>query len=495
MRSIVLIIISGTLIVLAALSVRAQTPADPGQPGPYAATFITVTLTNPSTGSSLTTNIYYPSAGAAVDPGGAPYATLVFAHGLSAPRSSYAGVGRHLATWGYIVAIPSFPDDNVEVRVSDARYLLSYLVSESASPTSRFYQKIDASRLGIAGHSLGGATTMMVAARDERVKTAVGLDPVNPPASLGVGTWDYQTEAPSITVPFGVLGAPSQTCNSSANYNTVFPALGSTHKAKYVVASASHCDFMDSDNSLETLMCSLLCGVQASRDRQTLAERYTTAWFNYYLRAEPEYYPYLYGAQSDGDVQAGRIISREIQTSPRDVAASGQPGSIGLTWRLYPPAIIGGYNIYRAQQSGAYSTTVYSQVGRLAVFTDTDVTPGQPYYYVLRSRDTASNLHQPSTEVSAVPQPGPSLTPTETATPTPTPTPTITPTPTVTPTPTPTNTPTPTPTPTVKPGDTLNNKLYLPIVSRSSEPGARPTVWQALLAFLKRAHLVGAALK
>ena len=50
------------------------------------------------------------------------------------------------------------------------------LVSESASPTSRFYQKIDASRLGIAGHSLGGATTMMVAARDERVKAAVGLD-------------------------------------------------------------------------------------------------------------------------------------------------------------------------------------------------------------------------------------------------------------------------------------------------------------------------------
>ncbi len=476
MRRIVLIIVLGALVILAAFSVRAQTASDPGQPGPYTAAVITVTLANPSTSSSLTTNIYYPSVGAGVDPRAAPYAALVFAHGWNATPSSYTGVGRHLATWGYIVAIPAFPDDNLEVRASDARYLLSYLISESGRPASRFYQKIDATRLGIVGHSLGGATTMMVAARDARVKAAVGLDPVAPPSLLGLGTWDYQTEAPSIRMPLGVLGAPSQTCNSSANYNTTFSPVGSTHKALYVVANASHCDFTDSDNSLETTMCGLFCGIQPSRDRQTLVERYTTAWFNYYLRAEPEYYSYLFGAQADGDMQAGRIISHEIQTWPRNVAASGQPGAIKLSWELYPPAIIGGYNVYRAQQSGVYSTTIYAPVGRESVFTDTNVTPGLPYYYVLRSRDTAGNQHQPSTEVSAVAEPGASSTPTGTATPTAT------------------ATATPTSTPTVKPGDVLNHKLYLPAVLKSSG-SSKATAWQAIgwlrlpIEFLTRTHL------
>ena len=202
-------------------------------------------------------------------------------------------------------------------------------------------------------------------------------------------------------------------------------------------------------------------------------------------------------AQSDGDVQAGRIISREIETSPRDVAASGQPGSIRLTWRLYPPAIIGGYNIYRAQQSGAYSTTVYSQVGRLAVFTDTDVTPGQPV--LLRSaqprhgEQPTSALDRGQRRTAARPEldfnrdghADADADPYIHAD---------------------TNrdghadadataTSTPTPTPTVKPGDVLNYKLYLPIVSESSEPGARPTIWQAIVSFLTRGNLMGVALK
>ena len=126
MRSIVLIIISVLLSCSGRASVRAYTLADRRARHLYNYRYHRHTSSNASTGRTpLTTNIYYPSADAEVDPTGAPYATLVFAHGLSAPRSGYVGVGRHLATWGYIVAIPSFPDDNVEVRVSDARYLLS----------------------------------------------------------------------------------------------------------------------------------------------------------------------------------------------------------------------------------------------------------------------------------------------------------------------------------------------------------------------------------
>ena len=338
--------------------------------------------------------------------------------------------------------------------------LLSYLVSESASPTSPFYQKIDANRLGIAGHSLGGATTMMVAARDERVKAAVGLDPVNPPASLGVGTWDYQTEAPSITVPFGVLGAPSQTCNSSANYNTVFPAVGATHKAKYVVASASHCDFMDSDNSLETLMCSLLCGVQTSR----------------------------------GPADAGRALhDRLVQLLPaRRARVLSVPVWRPGGWRCAgrpdhqsrDPDIAPGRRCEWAARLDRADVEVVSSCHYRRLQYLSRPTERRLLDHGLFPGGTLGRLHghrcDPRATVplrSAQPrhgeQPAPALdrgqrrtrslsgpTPTETPTPTPTATATPTPTPTTTATPT----PTPTPTPTVEPGDTLNNKLYLPIV-------------------------------
>jgi len=401
MHHIVLRAICIAAPVLILSSAQAQVPPDPGGPGPYTTAFITVTTTNPNTGSQLVTDIHYPSNNGVVDPSGAPYPTIVFAHGWMASKSTYVGFGRHLATWGYIVAIPSFPDDHLEVRASDVQYLLSYLISENANSSSRFFHKIDTNRLGIAGHSLGGATTMMVASRDARIKAAVALDPVNPPSSLGVGTWDYQTEAPEITAPLGVLGAPSQTCNTNANYNTTYPVVGATHKAKYVVANASHCDFMDPDNSLELIGCALFCGIQASANRQTLIEGYTTAWFNYYLDSDPTYYSNIYGAQSNADLQADRISSRDVQTAPRGVAANAGTGEVDLNWNLYFPPIIAGYNIYRSQLSEVYGSTPYAQVSRVTSFFDTGAAPGAPYFYVLRSRDAAGNEHQTSAEVSA----------------------------------------------------------------------------------------------
>jgi predicted dienelactone hydrolase len=82
-------------------------------------------------------DIYYPSSVSGVDPGGAPYATLVFAHGFLASPSGYTGHGEHLASWGYIVAIPDFPDEDTEIRTSDIQHLFSYLEAENANGIMR----------------------------------------------------------------------------------------------------------------------------------------------------------------------------------------------------------------------------------------------------------------------------------------------------------------------------------------------------------------------
>ena len=391
------------LLILVLCPMGAQMSVDPGQSGPYAVAHVTITATNPNTGSELVTDIYYPSSSGGVDPSGAPYPTLVFAHGLQASRIDHSGNGQHLASWGYIVAIPDFPDDDIEVRASDIQRLFSYLEAENANMGSLFSQKIDTGRFGMAGHSLGGLGTLMTSARDARINlAAVPLDPVNPPDWLGNGTWDFEGEAPDITAPIGLIGAPAHTCNWDAQYNEMIPYIGATHVAKFVIVGGGHCDFLDGDDPLRAQVCGLLCGVQFSQERSELAERYTTAWFNYYLRLDTDFYAQLYGDQADQDIQAGRI-TRYVRTAPRGVAARGRVRAVGLTWTLYDHPIIAGYNIYRSQRSGNYPSIPYAQVGRVSSYVDTQVVPGRRYFYVLRSRDAAGNEHQPSDEVSAVP--------------------------------------------------------------------------------------------
>ena len=386
------------LMILFLYPIQAQTPAGPGQAGPYATSYVTVTTTNPNTDSELVTDIYYPASDGGVDPGGAPYATLVFAHGFLASPSGYTGYGEHLASWGYIVAIPDFPDEDTEVRASDIQYLFSYLEAENANGSSPFFQTIDTARFGLTGHSLGGLGTLMVTSRDERIDMAgVPLDPAGGPLS----DWDHEAEAPNITAPLAVIAAPSQLCNNSAEYNDWYPLIGATHKAKFVIANGTHCDFLSTDEEMQIMGCSLLCG-EFSAERSAIAKRYTTAWFNYYVRLDTDYYTYLYGDEAEADIQAG-LITREMHTAPRDVVAEGRAGAVALNWTLYDHPIIAGYNIYRSQQSGDYPSAPHVQVGRESSYVDRGVVPEQRYFYVLRSRDAAGNEHQASDEVSAVP--------------------------------------------------------------------------------------------
>ncbi len=396
-------------IFLALLVSFRQMPAtpvpDPGEAGPYPTGSYSITTTNAGTGSTLETVLYYPASGGTIDPAGAPYAAIVFAHGFMASPSSYPGNAEHLASWGYIVALPDLPDDNTEVRQSDARHILSYLTEANGDPASPLYGMVDTARLGVTGHSLGGLTAMIAAARDPRVRAAVALDPTNPDPIMGSDPWDYAAEAPNTTAPLLVLGAPSQMCNSNANYNPMYDNVGSTHRAKLVLTDASHCDFMVTDSDLHILGCTLFCGGSYEEARVTLIQRSSTAWFNYYLRGETEFYPYIYGIEAEADVTEGRIVERDVRTNVRGASAVAEGQSIRLAWTASGYAVVAGYNVYRGTTSGQYAAQPYAQVGQHASYLDTDVQAGQRYYYILRSRDAAGNEHGASTEVSAATEP------------------------------------------------------------------------------------------
>jgi dienelactone hydrolase len=398
----VLLLTAGMLLVTAVHTARSQTATDPGLLGPCAVISQTVTVS-----STVQTFIYYPSASQCSVGPSAPYPGIAFAHGFSMfgfsdGAKENTGNGEHLASWGYVVAIPKL-SDGAETRIAETVAVLNYLETQASTPGSFLYQKVDVTRLATAGHSLGGATALAMAARDSRIKAVAALDPVYHEGDFGGEgdpVWHPEAEGPNITAPTGILGAPPSSCNAQSDYTDIYPLVGATHKASFLIGGASHCDFADPGNTF----CSFTCG-STDPSRTRLSQKYMTAWFNYYLHFNPEYYAYLYGANADSDVASG-LITREVSTAPRGLTATGFTGTVTLQWTLYDHPIISGYNIYRRQSGESYSETPLAHIGPSAVYLDTDVVGDQVYSYTLRSYDPAGNLHQLSSEVSAVPKPG-----------------------------------------------------------------------------------------
>jgi len=399
----VLLLTAGMLLVTAVHTARSQTATDPGLPGPCAVISQTVTVS-----STVQTFIYYPSASQCSVGPSAPYPGIAFAHGFSMfgfsdGAKENTGNGEHLASWGYVVAIPKL-SDSAETRIAQTVAVLNYLETQASTPGSFLYQKVDVTRLAMAGHSLGGATALAVAARDARVKAVVALDPVYHEGTFGQEgdpIWHPEAEGPNITVPTGILGAPPSSCNAQSDYTDIYPLVGAMHKASFLIAGASHCVFTDPGS----LYCSSFCTGTTDSQNTQLSQKYMTAWFNYYLHVSTGYYAYLYGANADSDVASG-LITREVSTAPRGLTATGLTGTVKLLWTLYDHPVVAGYNIYRRRPGESYSETPLTHIGPSAAYLDTDVVGDQVYSYTLCSYDPAGSLHQLSSEVSAIPKPG-----------------------------------------------------------------------------------------
>jgi dienelactone hydrolase len=135
---------------------------------------------------TLATVVLAPVAGQP----GRPYPLVVFAHG-----SGGRGRGDHLllrawASAGYVVAAPTFPfgggrapegegGNDLVNQPADVNFVISELLRLSADGASPLAGSVDPARVGAAGHSLGGMTTLALAGNtcchDARVKAAVVL--------------------------------------------------------------------------------------------------------------------------------------------------------------------------------------------------------------------------------------------------------------------------------------------------------------------------------
>jgi dienelactone hydrolase len=153
---------------------------------------------------------------ATITPGKHPL--VVFTHGYTGTFTDYTFLFEDLASRGYVVASVNhtyeatavqFPDGRlatslvgnhfghtlqlddkatwfaVAVRVSDLKFVVDQLQGMNSSRSAPFTDRLDMSRVAIAGHSLGGMTALLGMEMEPRFHAALSIDGVIPGSLFG----------------------------------------------------------------------------------------------------------------------------------------------------------------------------------------------------------------------------------------------------------------------------------------------------------------------
>jgi predicted dienelactone hydrolase len=200
--------------------------------------------------------IYYPTTAGS-------YATIAICPGYTATQSSIAWIGRRLATHGFVVMTINTNStlDQPPSRATQLMAALRYLTNSSSSTVR---SRVDANRLGVAGHSMGGGGTLIAARDNPTLKAGIPMTP-----------WSTTKSFSTVTVPTIVIGAENDSVapvsTHSIPFYTSLPSSldkayaelnGASHFApnstntpigRYAVSWAKR--FMDNDTRYNTFLC------------------------------------------------------------------------------------------------------------------------------------------------------------------------------------------------------------------------------------------------
>ncbi|MET8153925.1 alpha/beta hydrolase [Actinoplanes sp. NPDC049668] len=224
-------------LTLAAALVAAPTPAlaaNPYERGPaptvasieasrgyYA--FAQVTVARSSVSGFGGGTIYYPTSTA-----DGTFGAIAISPGFTASQSSVSWLGPRLASQGFVViTIDTLSTlDQPDSRGTQLLAALTYLTGTSSVRT-----RIDATRLGVMGHSMGGGGSLSASRTRPSLQAAIPLTPWH-----GTKNWS------SVSVPTLIIGAENDTVASVSSHSEPFYTSlpSSLDKAYLELNNASH---------------------------------------------------------------------------------------------------------------------------------------------------------------------------------------------------------------------------------------------------------------
>ena len=256
----------GLGLLLLGAAVHSQTNPYQKGPDPTSATLNATSgsfAVATSTVSSLAANgfgggtIYYPTQTGT-------YAVLAISPGFTATQSSIAWLGRRISTHGFVV-ITIDTNSTLDQPPSRATQLMAALRHVTDLSNSTVRSRVDASRRGVAGHSMGGGGTLIAARDNPSLKAAVPLT-----------AWSTTKIFSTVQVPTLVVGAESDTVAPVSSHSIPFynSLSNSLDKAYAELNNASHF---------------------APNSTNTPIGRYSVAWVKRFMDNDTRYTPFLCG--------------------------------------------------------------------------------------------------------------------------------------------------------------------------------------------------------
>jgi len=167
--------------------------------------------------------IYYPTTTTA-----GTFGAVAIAPGFTAYQSSMAWLGPRLASQGFVVFTidTNTTLDQPASRGTQLLAALDYLTNTSSVRT-----RIDRTRLGVMGHSMGGGGTLEAARTRPSLQAAIPLTP-----------WDLNTNFSSERVPTMIVGSQNDTIAPVASHSVPFynSLPGNPGKAYLELRGADH---------------------------------------------------------------------------------------------------------------------------------------------------------------------------------------------------------------------------------------------------------------
>ena len=202
--------------------------------------------------------IYYPTTAGS-------YAAIAICPGFTATQSSIAWIGRRIATHGFVVFTIN-TNSTLDQPPSRSTQLMAALRYLTDSSNSTVRSRVDANRLGVGGHSMGGGGTLMAVRDNPSLKAAVPMTP-----------WSTTKSFTTVRVPTIVIGAENDSVAPVGSHSIPFYTSlpGSLDKAYAELNNASHF---------------------APNSTNTPIGRYSVAWVKRFMDNDTRYEPFLCGA-------------------------------------------------------------------------------------------------------------------------------------------------------------------------------------------------------
>jgi dienelactone hydrolase len=266
--------------------------SQPQNQGPYQAGSTSITLNRD--GRNLNSIVYYPSFiegnNAQIDTLNSPYPIIAFGHGFFMQNSYYISLFKHLASYGYVVIAPQFPDVNHLQLGFDLIYCANYLKSQNQNINSRFYNLIDTTKVGLSGHSMGGGASLLAAANDSSIIVVAPLAAAETnPSAISVM---HQIEGIVYLISAQNDGVTPVATNQLPMFNNAL-----TIKGLPIIKGGNHTKFMDNRLFDWSDPNGYLTPVQ----QLSVTRKYLTSIFNLFLKEDSAYFKYAFGSEAQND--------------------------------------------------------------------------------------------------------------------------------------------------------------------------------------------------